>query len=48
MYDTTKQKYLPPQIEIVTVKVECTHLSSGGEEMNTIDPVLENEFEEIL
>lgn len=48
MYDTSTREYISPQIEIITVRVECTHISDSGSELNKIDPVLENEFDEIL
>ncbi|MDE6140184.1 MAG: hypothetical protein K2J31_02815 [Alistipes sp.] len=48
MYNKSGEEYVSPQIEILTVKVEYTHISESGTEMNRIDPVLENQFDEIL
>lgn len=48
MDNEAREEYVSPQIDITTVKVECTHISESRSNMNSIDPVLENQFDEIL
>lgn len=48
MYNNPREEYLSPQIEVTAVEVECTNISDSGSEMSDIDPVYENQFDEIL